>query len=96
MFAVWFGSPSKKGIQYEKPNIRQVMTWFRSGGILSFKGIDNCFVSYRGENEQGEILDICERVQPKDFERLKLSPFVSDIREFAAHFPGSYKILLSS
>lgn len=96
MFAVWLGRPGKNGPHFEKPNIRQVMSWFRSGGTLSFKGLDNCFVSYRGENTQGEILDVCERVPPNKFEELKLSPSVSDFREFAVCFPESYKILLSS
>ena len=96
MFAVWIGRPTKNGLQFEKPNVHQVMSWFRSGGILSFEKLENCFVSYRGENTQGEILSVCERIASDEFENLRLVSTISDFRDFAVLFPKSYEILLSS
>ncbi|AHC55006.1 hypothetical protein D1R32_gp289 [Tunisvirus fontaine2] len=96
MFAVWLGQPTKNGLQFEKPNIHQVISWFRYGGILSFEKLENCFVSYRGENTQGEILSVCERISPDEFEKAKIVPTISDFRDFAVFFPKSYEILLLS
>nr|WRK65278.1 hypothetical protein MarFTME_233 [Marseillevirus futianmevirus] len=96
MFAVWIGTPSEKGVQFEKPDIRQVLSWFRAGGTLSFESLDNLFVSYRGENSKKQVLSVCERFPQESFGNLKLKATISDFREFASCFPESYKVLLSS